>query len=881
MPRPDEELPLSSVKPVDEDVRQELADHIARRTDELIAQGWNAGDARAEATRVFGDMRGVADECRDITARARKSRRRAEWIDGISNDIRFAFRLLRRSPTFAAVAIATLALGVGANTAIFSLINGVLLRPLPFNHGEQLVDAMELHKTTYAYLSYTNFQDLRARNRSFQQLAQYGAGQATVLGLNQPIRATGANVTADFFPMMRVKPELGRLTTPSDHAFGAAPVAVVSDRFWREYLGANPDLASIRLRSDLTYQVVGVLPPGFVFPDESDIWVPLELQQQATSRTAHNWATLGRLRDGVSVEQARQDFNTILTQIGETAGTDFDAVGSRLTPLHTVLAGGARTPLLLLLGASGLLLLIACTNLASTLLARGTARQGELAVRTAIGAGRSRVVRQVFTESLVISVLGCGIGLALAEGLLRLMTIVAPPDLKVMESAHLDPTVLGFTALVAVSTAVLFGFLPALRMSDIDTGQLMRGSRGGSARRGKVWSTLVAVEVALAVVLLIGSTLLLRSFANVMHVDLGFDPTHVVTAAIDLPESNYPDVTQAIAFHDRALTLVRAIPGVDAAGVTNDLPAITPYPIGGIEVEGKPRIVPDRPYTGIAVYRLASTGFFSAMRIPIVRGRDFTEGDVPSSQLVAIVNQEMAAKEWPGQDPIGKRFRVAGMDSDKEQPWAMVIGVAHNVPGGSLTSAPNETYYFSYRQLPFRSRWLTAVVRSAEAPAIVEAQLRKVFAQADPNAPVQFSTMSHALTDAVATRRFMALLLTLFAVVALLLAGIGIYGVVAYSVAQRTREIGIRIALGATPRRVGLMVQGSAMSIVLAGIGVGVAGAYAATRLLQSLLYGVTPTDPVAFGGVIAILIITAVAASWAPARRGTQVDPITAIRAE
>jgi predicted permease len=881
MPRPDEELPLSPLKPVDEDVRQEIRDHIERRTDDLVAQGWTVDQARAEAIRVFGDVGEVSAECREITSRARRSSRRIERLDGLLHDVRFALRLLRRSPTFAIVAIATLALGVGANSAIFSLINGVILRPLPYSHGEQLVDVAELHRKGWSHLPYANFVDIRAQSRSFQQLAEFYENRSTVLGANVPIRATTAYVTGDFFPMMRAPVELGRLTTTADHQLGAAPVAVISDRFWREHFAGNRDLASLRLRGEFNMQVVGVVAPGFGFPDDADIWVPLELEPQATSRTAHNAAALGRLRDGVTAGAAQQEVSAVLRHVGETAGLDFDAIGARVTSLHADQAGSTRTPLLLLLGASGLLLLTACTNLASTLLARGTARQQELAVRTAIGAGRARVLRQIFTESLVIAVLGCGTGLLLAEGLLRGMALVAPPEVAVMQSARLDLTVVGFTAATALITAVLFGFLPGLRMSDVDTGQLMRGSRGGSARRSAIWSALVAVQVALAVILLIGSGLLIRSFARVMQVELGFDPTHVLTVATDLPEQNYPDVQQAVRFHDRMLALVRAIPGVQAAGVTLVPPLVDEGPSGGIEVEGKPPVSPAYPSTGHGVYQLASVGFFPALGVRIVRGRDFAETDDAASLPVVIVNQQLAEKEWPGEDPIGKRFRESGMDAVTQVTWATVIGVARDVPGSNRTGRPAETYYYSYRQLPNRARFLTAVVRSSLPTAQLERAVRAAIDRVDPNVPAEFGTMPAVVAASVASRRFMVLLLGLFATVALLLAAVGIYGVVAYSVAQRTREIGIRIALGAAPASVGRMVQLRAMLVVLAGIAIGVAGAFAATRLLRSLLYGVTATDPLAFGGVIVLLVVIAWLASWAPARRGTRIDPVVAIRAE
>ena len=523
-----------------------------------------------------------------------------------------------------------------------------------------------------------------------------------------------------------------------------------------------------------------------------------------------------------------------MRHIGETAGLDFDAVGTRVTSLQDDLTGSARKPLLLLLGASCLLLLTACTNLASTLLARGTARGPELAVRTAIGAGRLRLVRQIFTESIVIAVAGCAVGLVLAEGLLRGVAALAPPSLRLVRDVHLDVRVLGFTAAVALITAVLFGFLPALRLTSISSSMLVKGgSRGGSARRGSIWSVLVVSQVALAVVLLIGSGLLLRSFARITNVNLGFNPDHVLTAAIDLPEQNYPQVDRAVQFHDRMLDAVRAIPGVQAAGVTNVLPTDGVGPDGGMEVEGKPALSPAHPGTGYATYRLASTGYFPAMQMRVVQGRDFLESDRASSPLVVIVNRDLADKEWPGESPLGKRMRPSGMDAELQQ-WATVVGVVDNVPGWTAIGPSPETYYYSYRQLPVRTRSMTAVVRSSRPTGALIQAVRGAIARVDPQAPVEFRTMSDFVTASVSDRRFMTILLGLFAVIALSLAAVGIYGAVAYSVAQRTREIGIRIALGAVPSSVGWKVQLSAMSTVLVGTAIGVVGALAGTHLLQS-----------------------------------------------
>ncbi len=465
-----------------------------------------------------------------------------------------------------------------------------------------------------------------------------------------------------------------------------------------------------------------------------------------------------------------------------------------------------RQPLFLLLGAAALLLLIACTNLASTLLARGAARGQELAVRTAIGAERLRIARQLLTESVVIALGGSLAGLAVSIALGRAFVAIAPATLAASAAGDVDWRVLGFALATGFATALLFGLIPAIRMSATDTGTLLRaGARGGSART-RVWSWLIMIEVALAVVLLVGSLLLLRSFSEVMRVNMGFDPDNVVVAEITLPREAYPDVQQAVAYHDRALAAVRALPGVTAAGVTLNLP-LGSGPSGGLEVEGRPHISAAYPITGYSDYRIVSTGYFAAMRMPLLTGRDFAESDDARSPMVAVVNQAFVRANWPNENPIGKRFRIGGMDTSGIGPWSTVIGVVHDVPGEELTKATAPAYYFTYRQVPHRARWLTLAVRTPAAAAAIPA-IRTALTAIDPNVPPEFSLMTDHVASSVADRRFLMLLLAAFAAVALLLAGLGIFGVVSYSVAQRTREIGIRIALGAQPAMVQRLVQG-------------------------------------------------------------------------
>lgn len=521
--RPDEELPLSRALPVDEDVDRELAYHLAERERELVAQGMLPELARAEARAAFGDLKRVGAECREITRRARRAQRRAERLEGVRQDLVLALRLLRKTPGFTLAAVLTLALGIGANAAIFSVVNQVLLKPLPYEEPGQLVDLVESHAKGWGSPPWANLLDWRASARSFQGMAGYGSSMETALISAGPVRIREAEVSQDFFPLLRVTPLLGRLPLPDEQRIGGNPVAVVSERFWRVQLGSPSDLSSQRIRTSRDYQVIGVLPPEFGFPSNSDMWVPLELSEQTMSRTAHNWSAIARLRPGVTVADAKRELDTLTARLAAQYQPDFDATGAIVTPLQSLLTSSARAPLFLLLGASALLLLAACTNLASSMLARGLARSREVAVRIAIGAGRLRIVRQLFTEAALLALLGCVAGLGLAALLLRVLVHLAPASLN-LASVRLDGWVLLFTILAAMTTTVLIGLFPALRTSGAAPGLALReGGRGGqSPAERRIWNGLVIAEVALAATLLSGSGLLIRSLGRVLEVDPGF-----------------------------------------------------------------------------------------------------------------------------------------------------------------------------------------------------------------------------------------------------------------------------------------------------------------------------------------------------------------------
>ena len=812
-------------------------------------------------------------------------------MHGLAQDLRFALRSVRRSPGYTAVALITLALGIGAVTAIFSVVHGVLLKPLPFPESDQLVSVSELNSHGRAMQNaWRNFADWRERAESFDGLVAHGSGRvSTVLGTGSPLRVGVSAVSAGFFATIGVTPARGRAFLPDEHRLGADPAVVVSDAFWRTHLGSDPDLQGRRLIvSGLDVRVVGVMPPGFDYPGDIDIWYPLELREQNESRTSHNFDVLGRLSDGVTVTQADAELDAITSGfvdaepgvVEESWFEDFFPASARVVPLQEWLVGDTRRPLWILLGASGLLVLIACTNLASASLARGTQRQRELAVRRSLGAGRARVVRQLFVESLVLALSGAAIAILLAAATIQALPTLAPAALPRIDEVSLDPAVLVFTIAVALVTAVLFGILPGLRSSDMELASALRsgGRAGTSARQRRAWSWLVASEVALALVLLVGSGLLIRSFWTVLQVRPGFRTEGILTATVNPPASKYGGGEARRPYYQALLSELESIMGVAEVGLV----AGPPMDVGG----APPGLVDVRGGAAEAVtgdYQLASSGYFRAMGIPLVRGRLFDERDREDGEHVVIVNEAFAELAWPGEDPIGKQMTGGGMDDywDQEK-WATVIGVVGDVRQRDLTRPADPTYYFSYRQRPYRSWSMTATIRpergraAALAPAVREA-IRRV----DADVPVTFSTIEDRISRRVADRRFAMMVLGVFAAVAIVLACVGIYGVVAYAVARRTREIGIRIALGANPVAVRRMVQRD--SVMAAGLGgmVGLALAVALTRVMRSLLFEVSPLDPLTFIAVVALLSAAAWAAGFVPSLRTTRIDPTVTMRAE
>jgi len=810
-------------------------------------------------------------------------------------DLKYGLRMLARSPGFTAVTVLTLALGIGATTAIFSVVYGVLLRPLPYSQPERIVELREVNdQGGRMNFADPNFEDVRSENHSLQGVAEYGAGLESVAGASEPTRTMMASVSRDFFSLMRVQPVLGRGFAPEDQRFGAAPVALVSHAYWKQYLGGATDLAKIKLTiENHDCSVVGVLPPGFRFPEDSDIWVPRELLERLPSRTAHNWSVVARLRDGVQVAQARAEVMGVARRLKQQYGQDTMMVDVAVSPLRESLTQEVRPALLILLGAVGFLLLVACANVANLLLAQAMARGRELAIRAALGAGRDRLLRQFLTEALLLSITGGVLGVLAAVWGLDALLALAPHDLPRLEDVSINLPVLLFALGVSVAVALGLGIFTALRASTgklqgalVERGQGQVGTLGGH-RLGRV---IVGGQLAITLVLLVGAGLLGRSLLRVLSVDPGFRTEHILTMDLALPGAfDDKDKVPRVQFLDALLNRLRVLPGVEEVGGTNGLPLTTGLADGTYVLMNPGEKLPsmqeldqlfhDAARTGEADYCVASAGYFRALGIPLAQGRMFDERDSRDAPHAALINDALARQKWPHENPLGHTIEFGNMDGDPR--LLTVVGVVRDIREASLEGKPRPTIYVNYRQRPQATYRFTVVMRTGTAPAAVIPAAREILRSLDPNVPPSFRTFTQVLSTSLMTRRFNLTLVGVFAAAALLLAVAGIYGVMAYSVAQRTREFGVRIALGANAREVARLVLGQAAKTAAVGVVAGIAGSFALTRVMQSLLFGVSATDPFTFAGVAALLTLVALLASYIPARRATKVDPMVALRYE
>jgi len=806
-------------------------------------------------------------------------------------ELRHAFRAVFKRPTFTLVAILTLALGIGANTAIFSIIDGVILRPLPFDRPDEIVQLKERNvRGGASRVSHPNFLDWRQRAGSFDGMSEYGCDTETVLGPSEPRFAQTCVVSSGFFHVMGVGPWLGRVFAPEELRQNGVPAVVVSHRLWVTALGSNRDLTAITVKIfGKTARVVGVMPDGFDYPETAEVWLPSELEPDTGGRTAHNWTVLARLKPGIAIASAAAEMDTIGRQLKQQYGNDENGIGVVTTPLKDVIVPPeSKSALILLLGTVGLVLLIACANVATTLLARGEERRTEMAVRAALGAGRLRLVRQLLVESSVLGLLGATAGLLLAAWLMRILRSVSGLAIPRHDTIGIDATVLVFTLGLALITPLVFGLLPSLQASRADLRDaLAEGGRTAAPARAGVRTALVIGEVAIALVLLVGSALLMRSFAHVMAVDPGFDPTGVVTADMAIPLTKYQRPEQAAQFYVGLVERLRSLPGVAVAGAASQLPLGKFDPDGALSFEGHPDIggIGDNNYDGFkysAGYKVVSAGYFESLGIHLLSGRFLKDTDAAGQPPVAVVSESFVKRFIPRVDPLGVRFKYAGMDP--VNPVFTIVGVVADVHFQSLTRPPVPQVYVPLPQAPFRARYTTSVAVRAADPrqqAQVSAALRDTLRQYDPDVPVDISSLETMLANSVADRRVLLMLVGAFAGLALVLAATGIFSVLSQAVAQRTSEIGIRMALGAdAPTVIALMLR-SAMTSVVAGTAIGVAGAAAGVRVLQSFLFEVRPLDPAAFALAAAVLIGVALLAAYIPARRATHVDPLRALRAQ
>lgn len=815
-------------------------------------------------------------------------------METIVQDLRHAVRTLWRAPAFVAVAVLTLALGIGASTAVFSVVEGLLLRPLPYPEPDRIVRVFQVDDAGgRAPFSHPNLEDVRASNRTFAGLAQYVVGAAHVT-VDSELSVTGiANVSGEFFDVIGVHPSIGRGFVAEEVAGRGAPVAVVSHEYWQGALGGVSDLSSLTLRMQSgALSVVGVLPPGFAFPDAADVDVltPYSVRENP-SRTAQSWRVIGRLRDGVALAQARQDLSGIARRLKAEYGDDTWMADAAVVPLHEHLVGNVRPALLVLLGASGVLLLIACANVVNLLLSRMTMRQRELAVRLALGAGTGRLVRQYLAEALVLALAGGALGVLLAAWGVDALLALEPGRLPRLDGVGVNATVLGFALGVSILTATALGLLVAWRSARADVrGTLASSQRtmAGGASSRRVRAALVVAEVAMTIVLLAGAGLLARSFGRLLAVDPGFRTEGAVVMDVMLPAARDPRIAVGNGrFLDELVARIRAVPGVEHVGVT-DAPPLSGRGASGMflildrpdevqSFEDWRRIMENQERTGYAEFRHASGDYFRAMGIPLVAGRLFDERDHADAPHVAVISESLARTRWPGADPIGRIIQFGNMDGDLRA--MTVIGVVGDVRHASLEAEPSPTFYGNAAQRPVMGR-VSVVISGPDARAAI-GPARAAAQSLDPTIPVRFEPIEEFFSDSLAERRFSMLLLGIFALVALCVAAAGLYGVISYLVAQRTREVGIRIAVGARPADVMRLVVGQGAALATVGVACGILAALALTRFLAGMVYGVGTTDPLTFAGVAGVLLGVAALASWVPARRAVRVDPMVALREE
>jgi len=889
MPQPKRSFrfPWRSRADIARDVDAELGFHLDMRVRELMAQGHDDDAAHRMAHEEFGDLEGTRAYCRAADARSDRAVRAADRLTEWRQDARYAWRTMRRTPTFAVVSLLTLALAIGANTAIFSVVRAVLLRPLPYADPARLVVVRESwpgNPGGHTPMSPPNYVDYRAQQRAFTDLGAYSTAMGPVVWQPDnadPTTLTGISADARVFHVLGVRPMLGRTFDTAADMAGDSSSVVISYGFWQRALGGDPRVVGRRLTlNGRSLDIIGVMPRGFVLDHDEDVWLPLDLRDDlakpAITRKQHWLITVGRLRPGVTVEAARAD----LRLVAQRLATQYpDADGGRIavvTPLHELAAGDLRTPLVLLQAAAAMVLLIACANLMNLTLSRTIGRRQELALRAALGAGRGRLVRQLLTESVLLALAGGALGVALAAAATRALLGVDPAALPPLFPVGVDAQVLAFSLAVSIAAGALFGVLPALCAMRAGVHDVLKeGGRGASAHRSGAGlrRVLVATQVALAVMLLVGAGLLVRSFTELTRVRLGFDPGHVVTAQLRVTGARYDSAPMVNAFYDGVLGEVAHTPGVIAAGAATLLPmqgsVSTSLRIEGQSVDEAH--LPDMAYVAIR------GEYLEAMRIPLLAGRRFDATDTPDGPTRVLINETAARRYFRNGEAVGKRIRIGPNPSGE---WMTVVGVVGDVRNASLDLPPTPTLFVNHAQETWQHT-LSVVMRTTDSRAAIGA-LRRAVKDFDPTMPLRnIQSMDDVVGSSLDARRFALGLAASFAGLALILAALGIYGVLAYEVSTRTREFGVRLALGASPRSVLALVARRGLAWSLVGLALGIGGAVAGARLLAGTLYGVGPLDAATYVLVAAGSLAVVTAACIVPARRATRVDPLASMRSE
>ena len=861
---------------VDQEFTEEIQAYLDMVTEENIRQGLTPQEARRNALVEVGGVEQVQERVREI--------RMGQFIETTWRDIRFGVRALVHSPIFTVVTVLSLALGIGANTAIFSVVNGLLLRPLPYPESEQIVDVWHTPpQQSFPGLdrfsvSPANYLDWKAQSNAFEQMAIYTYTGLSLSTSNDPLPLIGAAVSSDFFSVLRTNAMQGRTFTPDEEQPGRDQVVVISHGLWQRAFGANPNIVGQTLTlNSRSFTVVGIMPAGFQLPREADLWVPLAWDdKERQTRSIHDYIVIARLKQNVSLPQAQAEMSTISTRLEQQYPEENSGWGAVVIPLREDLVGDIRTALLVLFSAVGFVLLIACANVANLMLARGANRQKEIAVRIALGAGRARLVRQLLTESVLLAVTGGVLGLLLAvwgsRMLVRLGSLPNSGDIGI------DTWALGFTLLVSFAAGIIIGIMPALQFTKSSLSETLKqgsGRTGGSPMKQHTRKALVVSEVALSLVLLIGAGLMIRSFWKLQNVDPGFDTSNALTMSVALTPIRYSEPHQQLAFLDRAMEQIRAVPGVVSVGTTTTIPLAGGGSTQPFSIEGRPTgTIAEQP---MAQTRYISPDYFKAIGIPLRQGRFFSDQDRDNSVPVIIISEAMARRFWPGENPIGKRLTPSFHSKEGARE---IVGVVGDVKARGLDSDASTMMYLPYKQAP--RPFMSFVVRTSSNPeSLVQPVSRAIYSIDKEQALTDVQTMDQVLMQSLSDRRFNMTLLLTFAGVALVLAAVGVYGVMNYTVTLRRRELGIRMALGAKASDVLRLVLRQGLTLTLIGVGAGLISAYALTRLMASLLYGVTATDYLTFASVSAVLIVVGLAASFVPARRATKVDPTIALRTE